>query len=219
MAAVLDAGQGAAASHCSAAALWGLPGFDLAALDVTRPHDADHHRPSLGRLHRTRLLPTHHVTVVDGIPLTTPGRTLFDLAGLLPPARTERAVDNALAKSPRLLHALHRLLPELAERGRGGITVMRALLDERPVGYIAPASGLEARAVRILEVTGTNVVIEVDSARFHTSLLDRERDARRDAELAATGYVVVRVTEQEVWTQPDEVVRRVRTAVRQAAAA
>lgn len=243
MAAVLDAGHGAAASHRSAAALWRLPGFDLAALDVTRPHDADHHRPSLGQLHRTRLLPLHHVTVVDGIPVTTPGRTLFDLAGLVPPARTERAVDNALAKSPRLLHALHRLLPELAARGRDGITVMRALLDERPSGFIAPASGLEARAIHILAeagidtrrqvdlggddwigrvdlvVAGTNLVIEIDSARFHTSLLDRQRDAQRDAELAAAGYEVLRVTEHEIWTAPDEVVRRVRAALRRAVAA
>ena len=181
--------------------------------------------------------------MIEGIPVTTPGRTLFDLAGMLPPARTERAVDNALARSPGLLRALHRLLPELAERGRGGITVMRALLDERPLGYIAPASGLEARAIRILDeagiktrrqvdlggddwmgrvdllVEGTNVVIEVDSARFHTSRLDRERDARRDAQLAALGLEVVRVTEEDVWTAPADVERRVVTAVRRSRAA
>lgn len=215
----------------------------MTALDVVRPHDADHHRPSLGRLHRTRLLPEHHVTVLDGIPVTTAGRTLFDLAGVLPPARTERAVDNALAKSPGLLRALHRLLPELAERGRNGITVMRALLDARPLGYIAPASGLEAQAVRIFEeagmstrrqvdlggddwigrvdllVVGTNVVIEIDSARYHTALLDRQRDAQRDLDLTKAGYLVIRVTDEEIWHAPAVAVERVFAAVRQATAA
>jgi len=237
MAAVLDAGNGAAASHCSAAALWRLPGFRFDELDVARPHDSDCHRPSLARLHRTRLLPPHHVTSVDGIPVTTPARTLFDLAAMLNPHRTERALDNALAMSPGLLRALHRMLPELAERGRTGITLMRQLLDDRPAGYIAPASGLEARLIHILDeagipterqvdvggdnwvgrvdlrVVGTPVLIEADSARFHTSKLDRERDARRDAALRAAGYIPLRVTEEDVWWAPASVVERVRHAV------
>lgn len=192
----------------------------------------------MGHIHRPRSLPEHHCTTVEGIPVTTPSRTLFDLAGVLPPHRTERAVDNALAQSPALLRVLHRMLPELAERGRTGITVMRELLAERPVGYIPPASGLEARVIRLLDqagipthrqvdlggddwigrvdlaVAGTNVVIEVDSARFHSSLSDRRRDAERDAALAAMGLVVVRVTEDEVWSAPATVVRRIRAALR-----
>jgi len=241
MAAVLDAGIGAAASRRTAAALWGLPGFDLDRPEVTRPYGVEQFRPTLGRLHRTRLLPPHHVTTVEGIPVTTVPRTLFDLAGVLHPGKTERTLDNALAMSPTLLPALHRMLPELAERGRTGITLMRERLADRPAGYIAPASGLEARFVHLLEeagiptrrqvdlggdgwigrvdlqIPGTNLVVEVDSARFHTSRLDRERDARRDAELRAAGYEVVRVTEEEVWYAPSVAVRRVLTAYRRAA--
>ena len=135
--------------------------------------------------------------------------------------------------SPGLLRALHRMLPELAERGRTGITLMRELLANRPMGYIAPASGLEDRVIRLLDdagiktkrqvdvggddwigrtdllVVGTNVVIEVDSARFHTSLLDRKRDERRDEELRAAGFAPVRVTEEDVWHAPEKVVRTV----------
>lgn len=241
MAAVLDAGNGAVASHRSAADLWQLPGFRVESLDVARPHDADHHRGALGVVHRTRSLPAHHVTVLEGIPVTTAARTLFDLAGMLHSQRTERAVDTAIAKSPAILPALHRMLPELAERGRNGITAMRAILDDRPVGTVVPASALEARTVHILReagivtrpqvdlggvdwigrvdllVVGTRVVVEVDSFRFHTARLDRLRDARRDAELAGAGYTVVRVTEEEVWWAPAEVVRRVRAAIRAAA--
>lgn len=133
------------------------------------------------------------------------------------------------------------MLPELAERGRNGITVMRELLGDRPAGYIAPASGLEARLIRVLDdagvatrrqvdlggddwigrvdllVVGTNLVIEADSARFHSSLSDRRRDAARDAAMAAAGYEVLRVPEEDVWARPTEVARRVRTALRRAA--
>lgn len=240
-AAVLDAGPGAAASHRTAATLWGLPGFDAGRPEVLRPHAADRHRPTLGRLHRTRSLPPHHVTTVDGIPVTTVARTLFDLAAVLHPARTERTLDNALATSPALLPVLHRMLSELAERGRTGIGVMRQLLVDRLAGYVPPASGLEARLIYLLDeagiatrrqvdlggdgwigrvdlvVVGTNLVIEADSARFHTSRLDRERDERRDADLRAAGYDVLRVTEEEVWYRPTDVVRRVRAALRTAA--
>jgi very-short-patch-repair endonuclease len=241
MAAVLDAGPGAVASHRTAAALWRLPGFDLSHRDVSRLHGGDHEPSSLSTLHHPRLLPAHHMTVLAGIPVTTPGRTLFDLAAILPPARTERAVDNALAASPALLNVLHRLLPELAQRGRTGIRTMRAILADRPAGYIAPASGLEARVVRLLAdagirtrrqvdlggddwigrvdlvVEGARLVIEVDSARFHASRLDRARDTTRDAALRKTGREVVRVTEEEAWHAPGEVIRKVRSALRHAA--
>ena len=233
MAAVLDAGDAAVASHRTAAALWRLPGFSLYRPEVARLRGTDGGPVLLGRVHEPRSLPGHHTTALEGIPVTTPARTLFDLAGVLHPHRTERAVDNALAQSPGLLGPLHRMLPELAERGRPGITVMRELLAARPAGYIAPASGVEARAIRILDeagiptrrqvdlggddwigrvdlvVVGTDVVVEIDSARFHSSLLDRERDARRDAELALAGRRVVRVTEEEVWHAPGDVVARV----------
>ena len=241
MAAVLDAGNGAVASHRTAAALWRLPGFHLGDCDVSRLHGGDYEPVLLGHVHHPRLLPAHHCTVVEGIPVTTPARTLFDLAGVLPPARTERALDNALAMSPGLLPVLHRMLPELAQRGRTGIRLMRELLADRPVGYIAPASGLEARVVKLLDevgirtrrqvdvggndwigrvdllVVGTRLIVEVDGNRFHTSKLDRERDAERDAAVQAAGYDLVRVTEEEAWHRPSDVTRKVRLALRRAA--
>ena len=243
MAAVLDCGPGSVASHRTAAALWGLPNFRLDSLDVIRPRLRDApRRCSLARVHEPRLLRPHHCTVVDGIPVTTPARTLFDLAGIVHPRRVERAVDNALAQSPALLPRLHAMLPELAQRGRTGITAMREILADRPVGaYIAPASGLERRVIELLAdvgietrrqvdvggddwigrtdllVVGTRLVIEVDSVRYHTSRLDRERDAARDAAMAAAGYDVLRVSEEDVWTAPQTVVRRVLAALKQAA--
>jgi hypothetical protein len=158
MAAVLDCGEGSVASHRTAAALWGLHGFRLDALDVIRPRTRDAaRRCSLATVHEPRLLLLHHCTVLDGIPVTTPARTLFDLAGIAHPGRVERAVDNALSRSPALLPRLHAMLPEMAQRGRTGITLMREILAARPAGYIAPASGLESRVIAAQDVGAAGV--------------------------------------------------------------
>lgn len=242
MAAVLDGAPGSVASHRTAAALWRLSGFRLDNLDVTQPRSRQAMRPpALGTLHEPRLLRPHHCTVLDGIPVTTPARTLFDLAGIEHAAKVERAVDNALARSPALLPRLHAMLDELAQRGRPGIRAMRRILADRPAGYIAPESGLERRVIQILAdagiptrrqvdlggddwigrtdllITGSNLVIEVDSVRHHTSRLDRERDAARDAAMAAAGFTVLRIAEEDVWTAPHTVVQQVIGALRRAA--
>jgi len=240
MAAVLDAGPLAAASHEAAAALLGLPGYWQGPLDVSRQRRAERGLPVLGELHEPKYLPEHHVTEIDGIRVTTLPRTLFDLAGVAG-ARIERtslAVDNATSRNPAVLAGLRRMLDELSVQGRPGITDMREILEIRPEGYVPPASGLEARAIALLDeagiatrrqvdlggdswvgrvdllAVGFPVVIEVDSAVHHTSHSDRLRDQRRDEELAALGLRVVRITDFEVFVRPWAVAPRVRAALR-----
>jgi hypothetical protein len=80
---------------------------------------------------------------------------LFDLAGAgLHPARIERLVDDVVTRSPSMLLRLHRLLEELAERGRPGSASTRSLPESRPPGTRVAASGLEARFERILAQSG-----------------------------------------------------------------
>jgi predicted transcriptional regulator of viral defense system len=97
MAAVLAAGAGAAASHRSAGALLGIPGFPRRGtleLTVIRPK---RYRDAGATVHQSTQLPDSHVTRLDGIPSTRAARTLVDLAGTPPPRQTERAVDNCLS--------------------------------------------------------------------------------------------------------------------------
>ena len=233
MAAVLDAGPGAAISHEAAAALWRLPGFPAGELHVSRSVGRSAHRSALAELHRTCRMPEAHVRLFERIPVTSPARTIFDLAGVLHPARTERALDNALARGLTSVEALHRVTEELAGQGRPGSPLMRRLLADRAGAYVPPASNLEARLqavatqaglhslVRQCDVGGDDwigrvdyldrdrrLVVEVDSDLHHSSLLDEAADAARDAALAGAGYTVVRIKEQDLWHRPDEVVRR-----------
>jgi very-short-patch-repair endonuclease len=238
MVALVDAGPTAAVSHESAAAVLGLPGYWPGPVEVSRRRGAERGAPTLGEVHESRCLPEHHVTVLEGLRVTTLPRTLFDLAGVRGARfeRTKRAAENAVSRNPAVLPALRRMLAELATCGRPGIADMREIIEGWPPDYVPPASGLEARAIALLEevgiladrqvdlggeswigrvdlrVTGAPVVVEVDSVVHHTSPSDRERDHRRDEELAELGLTVVRITEEEVFMRPWAVPLRVAQA-------
>lgn len=228
MAAALDLGAGAAVSHESAAALWRLPGFPTGAMHVSRASG----RSSLATVHRTQV-PESHVRLFEAIPVTSPARTIFDLAGVLHPKRAERALDNALGRRLTTVPALRLVTEELAQQGRPGSALMRRLLADRAASYRAPESNLEARFESILEDAGVavplrqkevggadwigrvdyldparKVVVEIDSDLHHSALLDAEGDAQRDVALAEAGYTVLRISEHDLWRRPEDVVRR-----------
>src|SRR3954452_15938015 len=69
MAAVLACGGGAVLSHRSAAALWAIRPTSRAAIEVTTPRKL---RPRTGLLPHCAVLPADEVTILDGIPVTTP---------------------------------------------------------------------------------------------------------------------------------------------------
>ncbi len=238
--AVVDAGPGAHLSHGAAAAWWGLPGFDLLTLDITRPRNITSTTTSRARLHRVIDLCAAHVTVLDGIPIVRPERVALELCATLHPARAGRALDNAWSR--RLLSgpSTRRVLDELAASGRGGVVWLRTLLDERGDNYVPPATNLEARALEILRDAGMTmrrqvdsggarwvgrvdlrcvdlpVIAEVQSERYHKALCDVADDARRLAALRAAGFVVVELWDVDVWHHPTIVVEQVAAARRDA---
>jgi len=241
VAAVLDAGPGAAASHRTAAAVFGIPGFALLdPLEVSRCRSGTG-APRLADIaHLPRRWPDHHRTVHRSTPVTTPERTLFDLAAVVHPGRVERALDTMWARRLVTVASLQVMLEELAGRGRAGIGVMRKLIDARGDEHRPPESGIEARFDRIVVEGGerpfdrqvvlgdddgpigrvdfvdvaARIVVEIDSDVHHTSLSDRRRDAERDRRLRAAGWLVLRFSEFDVWHRPDIVLAAIREARR-----
>jgi hypothetical protein len=216
MAAVLGGGPGAVASHRSAAALHGVPGFTIAPVVISIPRSR---RVLEGvRVEQSLALPVHHRRVVDGIPCTSVARTLFDLCGDVHARRAERALDTALARRWVTRPALWRVLDDLAVQGRAGVVLLRELLTERGPRYVPPESELEARFLELAAVhhlpppqrqadlgdhdawigrvdfvwRDSRLVVEVDGAAFHDGLVDRRRDEFRDQRLEADGWTVLR---------------------------
>ena len=245
MRAVLDAGAGAVVSHTTAAAWWGLPGFDLLTVHITRPRGmtgaptefADH-------VHEVLDLTTDQVTVLDGVPVVRPERAIFELCAATHPLRAERALDTGWSKALYSGDSLRRIHRELACRGRGGTVVLRELLRSRPAGWTPPASNLEARFETIMRgaLLGAwrrqvdlgddarwcgrvdflsvqwPLVVEVQSERYHSALSDLAHDAVRRKGLEDAGVVVVEVWDRQVWHARQDVVAAVRDGIARAKA-
>jgi hypothetical protein len=236
MAAVLDNGGDAVLSHGTAAAWWGLPGFRLSEIHVVRSTSSSR-RSRLSTLHRVRDLPLSWVTVHDSIPIVRPELCVLQLCATEHPKKAERALDTfwglRLLSAPSLIA----FIAQLGKRGRNGTALLRQLIDARGSDYIPAASNLESRFDSILSGDGLPpmrrevssgaerwtgrvdrraedcpLIVEIQSERYHSSLVDSEADSVRIAELRDAGFVVVEVTDTMIWSAPLEVAAKVRAA-------
>lgn len=218
-AAVLASGRTSRLSHGSAARLHEL--MDRAVHDlppeVTVPRRK---RPRIEgiRVHRMRDLRPDEVTTLHGIPITTPARTLLDIAETM----TAREVEQALAKALRMRLVTLQEMHEMVNRHpkhRGAPLLRQLLGSERGPAFTRSKAEdrlLEiVRAARLPEPvlntrvlgyevdflwTDSRVVVEVDGYAFHGSHASFVGDRQRDAELTAAGYRVLRFT----WTDLTE---------------
>ncbi|HEX7276784.1 MAG TPA: hypothetical protein VF244_05360 [Acidimicrobiales bacterium] len=237
-AALLAAGPSAAASHCSAAEIWRLPGLIASQPELIVPWPGRVRMQGV-RSHQSRTLPEHHLTHHLGLPVTSPARTLADLSALVGPRRLGQLVDDALRRNLLGLDDLREAYDLLACRGRHRLTVLRAVLDDRVPGFHPGGSPAELDVRRVLVdagcgepvpqyqvvVGGTVYVldwaypadlidIEFNSWEFHRSRSSFDDDAARASALAAAGWRLLIVTSA---TSPKTLVGNVR-ALRAAAA-
>jgi very-short-patch-repair endonuclease len=228
--AVLVCGHDAVVSHRAAAALWKLLLSAAGDLDVTVP-GRDCRRTDGIRVHRVDALERRDVRKLGGIPVTTPARTILDLAAVVSTRELERAVAEVhlrgLARHSELVALLARY-PR-----RPGIATLRSMItpaaspaltrseaEERFLALIRRAE-LSTPEVNV-RIGGHEVdflwrsqglVVEVDGFRFHSSRAAFERDRRRDAELGARGFRVIRVTWRQIVDRPEAVIARLATAI------
>ena len=94
LAAARACGEGAVLSFAAGAAHWELRHSAATLIDVTVPRAGQRRRPGI-RVHRHASLRPDEVTVHQLVPVTTPARTLLDLAATFPRRTLERAVDAA----------------------------------------------------------------------------------------------------------------------------
>jgi Protein of unknown function (DUF559) len=203
-AATLALGENAVLSHRSAAELWemlpkrgGLP-------HVTVLGSSGRERRRSIRVHRSPSLQPAQTTMRDGIPVTTPVRTLADLA------RTIASAD--LRRARRQAEFLG--LP-LEDRHRSDRT--RSDLEGTFLA-LCKHGGIPEPAVNVRIGTFTvdflwreaRLIVETDGYRAHRGRQAFHEDRVRDAHLARMGLEVIRFSHRQIDDQPEETVATVR---------
>ena len=125
-AAVLACGNHAYASHQTAATLYGLPLPDRPTDVHVTVLNRDVRRPGI-TVHRTQALSREEIRVLDGIPVTSPARTIADLAGGLEPADLEHLLAQGYAKN--LVTRAKVLAAVVLRPARPGTLALRRLLE------------------------------------------------------------------------------------------
>jgi very-short-patch-repair endonuclease len=219
MAAVLACGPDALLSHRSAGALWRiLPTWPVRS-DVTAPTSRRHRGI---HVHRS---PHAETTTHYGIRVTTPARTLVDLADVLSSKQLTRAVNEAQVQRRITANELTTLLTRYPGRRTAQLTPHRG----------ATRSELEDRFVRFLKrhhlplpelnqtIAGHEVdavykeqklVIELDSRQFHSTPRAFEQDRDRDADLLNVGFSTLRITNHRLKYHATHEAQRLRDILR-----
>jgi very-short-patch-repair endonuclease len=233
MAAVLAGGKGVVLSHRSAARLWRLLPPAAERIDLTCPP---------GRVVRRKGIVSHESEVrederlvKDGIPVTSPFRTIFDLAAAVETRELERAFHEA----ERWEMTDRVSLPLLLERypGRRGARKVRALLgSSAPVAItrndfeeafvvLVDAHGLPRPRMnadlavrgRFFEIDALweeqRFAVELDSRGIHGTRKRFESDRQRDRILVAEGWRTMRITWQQLQEEPEAIAGDLRLAL------
>ena len=231
LAAVLGAGPTAVASHSTAAAVWNLRHSDRHTGTI---HVSENRQLRLAGVtaHHVRLA-GHERAVARSIPVTTPERTIVDLAGRLSPKQLGQCLDDAIRRNLVSLERLRRLVGQAAPRGRL-IKPIRDLVAERQPGYRPDDSDFEAEMNRVWDSLGLppakrqhrvaidghnyrldraivkyKIGTEWDSYRYHSAPSDRDYDSNRRARLVGAGWCIIPVTAN---AEPELIARAVRRA-------
>ncbi len=177
------------------------------------------------RSHIARGLHADDTTKVDAIPVTTVHRTFLDLAEVMHPLRLFDALELAvrlqrfdlmemqamIARNPGR-HGLRPLQEQLA-RLTGTPAWLDSKLEAEFLFQLRQRPDLPEPLTHVL-VEGEavdfywpahRVVVEVDSDLYHSLPSDRLDNTRRDRKLTIAGYVVLRVGELELKTEPERV--------------
>ncbi len=229
-AALLSYGEEAFLSHRSAAALYGIgrellwergqsASTSLIELSVRQPNARSHEGI---RVHRRPSLPSHDLGTCGDVPVTSPVRTLLDLATLEPPNRLQRAVNEADKHDLIDPEALRRAIEGYP--GEPGVRLLRKVLDkdtfllsddelELLFHPLAREAGLPLPQTKVIlnefEVDffwpDLGLVVETDGWRYHRTPAAQTRDALRFQLHTASGLTPIRFSHYQVKHEPAHV--------------
>ncbi len=213
----------AAASHRSAAALWDLAGGRRSIVEITCPRWRRAKHDGLV-VHETKALEGVDITDVEGIPVTTPERTLLDLGAMCHESVVEMALDAAEHRGLVTRASVQATLDRLGRSGRNGVGTLRRLLMVHESERRAPESEMETALIQCLRRNGWpepipqyeirqagkfvarvdaaypewRIAIEYQSNEYHSGRLASERDNDRRLRIIAAGWFPIEATLPEV---------------------
>jgi very-short-patch-repair endonuclease len=212
-------------SHRTAATIWGIvPARPGDPIQVTLLNARSNGRHGV-EVHR-QALPNRDIRTRHGLQLTSPARTIRDLAATAP-EELDEAINEAQIRRLMTTKELRNLLalPQC------GVRAFRQALDEAPG---MTRSQAERRLLELIEQAGLppprtnvkvaghevdlhwpdhNLVVEFDSWTYHSTRAAFERDRRRDADLQLAGQRVMRVTHRQLSGEPIPLIARCAAAL------
>lgn len=208
MAAALAGGDAAVLSHRSAASLWALlPYRERSEIEISVPGDGGRRKRDGIRLHRCPSLSAERVTRRQGIPVTTPSRTISDLRRVVSPQELRRAQRQAevlrlplgpSASPDGTRSELEFLFLDLCRKHRLPAPEVNIRIDSLLVDFVWRDQRL---------------IVETDGYRYHRGRVAFEDDRARDLKLRALGYDVIRLTHRQVMSSPEEVIAILKKAL------
>ena len=241
---VAGLGDGARCAGPTAAALHEFDGYVLRPpFHFVTPRVTNRRR--IGhQIHTSTVLPPLDCEEVDGVPVTSPTRTIVDLAVTESPVRLTAALDGALRDRQTTETFLLERIASLRGKGRYGIPKLLSVIEgaepsrgghswpERRFLELVAAAGLPTplaqtvlshvgkRQIRVdMYFPGSPIVVEVMGFRYHRTPMQLQQDAVRLNRLQMDGYVVLQFTYSDIVERPTEVVRLVGEALAIASAA
>lgn len=227
------------ASHHSAAMIRGLdllhkPADGTVTLTVPPDSRPGRYRTAAGVICHSADLPGKQVTKLYGVPVTTPPRTIIDIARTAPFMDAVVAADSALHQRWTSKTELRRVLACCqrwpgAGRARRAVDFASALAEsvlESCARVYFHEHGLEPPELQV-HVFGSDgvliaradfcwrryrVVAEADGLLKYQDRDDMLAHFRRDRLLQEAGYAVVHFTWQELFAEPARIIARIRAA-------
>jgi len=218
----LWAGPGACLSHRTAAQLWDLDGVKLDKVEISG--ETRKRKPGDWLVfHWTAPITKQMRRIRQGVPITSPARTLVDLAGVCREEALERAVEHAFRRGISSVNEVHQAVRRLSTPSKPGSRCLTRLLDR---GVFSPEmhSELERQALRMFrrfglpdpiwqyEVTADDlvlgfvdfawpkvkVIVEAEGFQFHSGREAWENDIDRYNAITLQGWKVLRLTNADL---------------------
>ena len=235
--AVLSSGDGAAASHLTAAVLWGMLNTSGGRVDVVVPRWDRNHRHFI--VHESLDLIPEEITIHRGIAVTVPARTVVDAGAIFP-----SAVPEIFQRGQRLglvdPESVGAVVRRVARRGRSGVGPAKKLLSNlrlfpdkteswaedvylrisREAGFPEPTQQFEIRTIDGWFICRCDfaypewrLAIWIDGFAYHGNHEAFQNDRVQGNELSLLGWRYLRFTYFDLTQRPAYVMQQVRKAL------